>query len=192
MTPVDFSLVPFPGEESPPRIGVTGKIGRSAETLSIAFALTGNLSEIAFPPCAESPERKDRLWEGTCLEFFLGTRDSSRYWEFNLSPGGHWNIYRFTSYRRGMREERAIPALPFRLRTEPGVLKVSMDLELGKILPAGKAVDVAVCAVIRTITGRTSHWALGHPGPRPDFHRRDGFAIAFPAARGNDGDRAPI
>jgi hypothetical protein len=55
-----------------------------------------------------------------------------------------------------------------------------MDLDLGKILPAGETVEVGVCAVIRTETGGTSHWALAHPGPRPDFHRREGFALTLP------------
>ena len=40
----------------------------------------------------------------------------------------------------------------------------------------GRAVSGAT-AVIRSATGKTTHWALAHPGPRPDFHRRDGFAL---------------
>jgi hypothetical protein len=55
-----------------------------------------------------------------------------------------------------------------------------MELDLGKILPAGGAVEAGVCAVIRTTAGGTSHWALAHPGPRPDFHRREGFALILP------------
>jgi hypothetical protein len=55
-----------------------------------------------------------------------------------------------------------------------------MDLGLGNILPAGETVEAGVCAVIKTETGGTSHWALAHPGPRPDFHRREGFALILP------------
>jgi hypothetical protein len=121
----------------------------------------------------------DRLWEETCLELFLGAKGSGRYWEFNLSPAGHWNVYRFTSYREGMQEEPALSSLPFGVRIEPGILRLSLDLDLRKILPAGEAVEAGVCAVIRTATGGTSHWALAHPGPRPDFHRRDGFALTI-------------
>jgi len=51
---------------------------------------------------------------------------------------------------------------------------------LGKIIPTGKTIEVAVGDVIRTVTGKTSHWALVHPGPRPDFHRRDGFTLSIP------------
>jgi hypothetical protein len=175
----NFSLVPFRGGEDLPDLAITGTIGRTADTLSIGCAVGGNLSVLAVPAAAESPERKDRLWEETCLELFLGAKGSEGYWEFNLSPAGHWNVYRFASYRKEMREETAFSSLPFRVGADPKALRLSLDLGLGKILPAGEVVEAGVCAVIRTTTGGTSHWALAHPGPRPDFHRRDGFALTL-------------
>ena len=175
----NFSLVPFRGGEDLPDLAITGTIGRTAGTLSIRCAVAGTLSVLVVPPAAESPERKDRLWEETCLELFLGAKGSCRYWEFNLSPAGHWNVYRFTSYREGRQEEPAFPSLPFGIQFEPGSLRLSMELDLGKLLPAGETVEVGICAVIRTTAGGTSHWALAHPGPRPDFHRREGFALTI-------------
>jgi hypothetical protein len=177
---LDFSLKPFPGEEDLPEIGISGTIGRRANTLSLRCAIEGNISGLAIPAPEGPPARKDRLWENTCLELFLGIGGSGRYWEFNLSPAGHWNVYRFTSCREGRQEEEAFSILPFGVRMEPGILRLSMDLESGKILPAGEAVEVGVCAVFRAATGRKSHWALAHPGPLPDFHRRDGFALTIP------------
>ena len=180
MNPRNVSLIPFPGAEDRPDLTITGTIGRCADTLSIACAIAGNLSVLAVPAAAKSPERKHRLWEETCLELFLGTKRSDGYWEFNVSPAGHWNVYRFTSYRKGMREEPAIASLPFRVLAQPGAIRFSLDLNLGKILPSGESIEVGVCAVLRTIAGKTSHWALAHPGPRPDFHRRDGFLLNIP------------
>jgi hypothetical protein len=127
-----FSLKPFPGEDNAPDVKITGTIGRRADTLSIGYAQ------------GELPGRKDRLWEGTCLEFFLGVKDSEPYWEFNLSPAGHWNVYRFISYRKDMREEPAFTSLPFRIQTEPEALRLSLDLEVGKIIPKDKTVEIAV------------------------------------------------
>jgi len=34
-----------------------------------------------------------------------------------------------------------------------------------------------VAAVVKLRDGRVTYWALSHPGPRPDFHRRDSFLI---------------
>ena len=175
-----FSLVPFRGGEPFPHHTVTGTIGRSADKLSIGCEVAGNLSVLAVPGAAESPERKDRLWEDTCLELFVGAKGSGGYWEFNLSPAGHWNVYRFASYREGRREEPAFSSLPFGVRSGPGSLRLSLELDLGMFLPAGTDAEIGICAVIRTRTAGTSHWALAHPGPRPDFHRRDGFAMTLP------------
>jgi hypothetical protein len=181
MTIRRFSLKPFRGEGTRSEIKITGSIGRRANLLSASCALLGNLSELAIPAAEASPTRRDRLWEETCLEFLLGVTDSERYWEFNLSPSGDWNVYRFTSRREGMREEPAFASLPFGIRREPEALRVSLDLDIGKIIPARKDMEIAVAAVLKTVKGRTSHWALAHFGPRPDFHRRDGFLIGISA-----------
>ena len=179
-----FSLTPFQEEEGHPDLRITGTVRRSANKLSIGYALLGDLSGIAIPARGDPPGRKNRLWEETCLELFLGMKGFRGYWEFNLSPAGHWNVYRFTSYRKGMREELAFPSLPIRVWTEPNAFRLSLDLEPGKIIPADRALEAGVCAVIRTVTGDTSHWALLHPASRPDFHRRDGFAFTLPGYPG--------
>lgn len=163
-----------------PDLAITGTIGRSGSGFSIRYAVAGDLSTLAVPPAAESPERKDRLWEETCLELFLGAKGSAGYWEFNLSPAGHWNVYRFTSYRAGGQDEAAFSSLPFRVRTGPSAFHLFLELDLGGILPGGETVEAAVCAVARTISGAASHWALFHPGHGPDFHRRDGFLLDIP------------
>ena len=176
-----FFLKPFAGEGNPAGVTIGGSIARRADTLSVRYEMRGNLSRVSIPAPADSPRRKDRLWEGTCLELFLGTADSGRYWEFNLSPTGHWNVYRFTRYREGMREEPAYTTLPFAVRIGPGALELSMELDVGRIIPAGEAIEAGVAAVIKTIDGGRSHWALAHPASRPDFHRRDGFALTLPS-----------
>ena len=176
-----FILKPFPKEENRPDIRITGTVGRRQNTLSIGYTLEGDLSHVAIPAREHARQRKDRLWDRTCFELFLGMKGSGRYWEFNLSPAGHWNVYGFTSYRKGMHEEAAFTSLPFHAETGPETFRLHVDLTIGKILPGGQAVEAAVGAVIRTRTGTASHWALDHPGLRPDFHRRDSFRLLLPA-----------
>lgn len=177
-----FALKPFPGDHDVPDLTITGTFGRRGGALSVLYALRGDLPELAIPAARKPPARAGRLWEETCLEFFLGARDSEGYWEFHLSPSGDWNAYRFASYREGMQEEPAFASLPFRVRRHPEALELSLDVAIGRIVPAAEGIDVGVCAVIRTLRGGTSHWALAHPGPRPDFHRRDGFMLRISAA----------
>ncbi len=175
-----FSLSPFPGEESPPGLRIGGSIARRGDALSLDCAFEGELSRVAFPARAARPERRNRLWEETCLELFLAAAGSEGYLEFNLSPAGHWNVYRFDSYRAGMREEEAIAAPPFRVSPEPGALRFTAALDLGGIFPDGTDAEAGICAVVRDAAGNASHWALRHAGPRPDFHRRDGFVLKIP------------
>lgn len=172
-----FSLKPFPGGGPVPAVAITGSISRRAEALSVRFEIRGDLSALSIPARAEVPARRDRLWEDTCLELFLSAAGSRDYREFNLSPAGHWNVYRFASYRQGMREEPVFASLPFDVREDPGSLRLSLSADIGKVVPRDAAAELGVCAVVRTKGGGTSHWALAHPGPRPDFHRRDGFRL---------------
>ena len=180
MHPRRFFLKPFPGEGNPLGVTIGGSIARRADTLSVRCEVRGDLSKVSIPAAADPPRRQDRLWEGTCLELFLGTPDSGEYWEVNLSPSGHWNVYRFTRYREGMREEPAITSLPFDVRRDSEALLLTGEFNAGKIVPAGKDLAATVAAVVEAIDGGKSHWAMTHPGPRPDFHRREGFALTLP------------
>jgi hypothetical protein len=180
MPPRRFLLKPFPGEGNPAGVTIGGSIARRADTLSFRCEVRGNLSKASIPAAAEAPRRQDRLWEETCLELFLGTADAGEYREINLSPAGHWNVYRFTSYRKGMMEEPAITLLSFDVRRDPETLLLAAEFGIGKIVPAGKDLSAGVAAVIGTTDGGKSHWALAHPASRPDFHRRDGFALLLP------------
>ena len=119
----------------------------------------------------------DGLWQETCLEFFLAPRDNPGYWEFNLSPAGHWNVYRFRDYRQGMTEAAAFTALPFSVQKEPALWHLTVEIDLARIIPADQALDAAASAVIMDRHLETTYWAMIHPGPQPDFHRRDAFLI---------------
>ena len=76
-----------------------------------------------------------------------------------------------------MQEETAFTALPFSVLLHLGSLQLSLEVELEKIVPTDQALKINISAVIKTIKGRTTFWALTHPGPQADFHRRDAFII---------------
>jgi hypothetical protein len=71
--------------------------------------------------------------------------------------------------------------LPFDVRRDPEALLLTVEFNVGKIVPAGKDLASTVAAVVETIDGGKIHWALVHPASRPDFHRRDGFALTLPS-----------
>ena len=172
-----FPLQPFP--PGGPRLDyeITGALARRGPRLAIRYALRGRLAELAIPAPAVAPARRHGLWEGTCFELFLAVKDAPGYWEFNLSPAGHWNVYRFSDYRQGMEEEMAFTSLPFRVQSGWDSLLLVLELGMDSILSSNQALEVAIAVVTQRRNGEVIYWALTYAGPQPDFHRRDGFII---------------
>ncbi|YAF93975.1 MAG: DOMON-like domain-containing protein [Nodularia sp. CChRGM 3473] len=172
-----FSLQPFSNNESLPNLQITGSIIRYDNRLVIKYTLTGNLKEVAIAPPSDTPARKHDLWEDTCFEFFLSIKGSQQYWEFNLSPTGHWNVYRFDGYRQGMQAETAFTILPFTVEQQTESFTLTLDIDLGKIVAANQALEVAITTVIKDRNSEVTYWALTHQGAEADFHLRDSFII---------------
>jgi hypothetical protein len=169
--------VPFTDGGPVSGLKITGEIFRVSNRLSIPYDLLDDSGEILIPEPSNIPVRRKELWEDTCFEFFIAVKDSPRYWEYNLSPSGHWNIYSFAGYRHGMQEDAAVLSLPFSARFSPGVLSLSLEIALDRILHRDQVLDVGISAVIKHRDGMMSYWSLSHPGRQADFHRRDGFLI---------------
>jgi hypothetical protein len=173
---LSFSLKPFHTAGAYPHLSITGSVGRRLGKLSISYELSGDTEALVFPESCCPPLRRRGLWEETCFEFFLAPKDADHYWEFNLSPAGHWNVYRFTSYRQGMNEESSIAQLPFAVAFNENILGVSIKLDLHRIVPPDTTLKVAISAVIK-MNEKTTYWALVHTGPKADFHSKDNFII---------------
>ena len=172
-----FSLKPFSPASVPPNLKITGDMARRGDTLAIRYALRGRLAQIVIPAPAGVPARKNGLWEETCFEFFLAPRNSPGYWEFNLSPAGHWNVYGFENYRQGRQEETAFTSLPLSVQRRAGSLLLALEVDLARIVQTDQTLKVSVAAVIKLAGGGATYWALTHPGPEADFHRRDSFIV---------------
>jgi hypothetical protein len=172
-----FSLQPFTQQSTD--LEVIGTVARRANVLTLSYSLLGDLSTIEIP-AATSPDRQRHLWETTCFEFFLSMKNDQQYWEFNLSPAGHWNVYRFDEYRQGMKEETAFTAMPFSIQAEPDALSLALKLNLSSMVSATQILEMAIATVVKHKDGTLSYWALKHPGKEPDFHRREAFMIQLP------------
>jgi hypothetical protein len=175
MTEQSFILQPFLLDDTLSDIYLEGSIQRQSNTLTIHYALSDPELMVSLSPTA-LPTRKHNLWQETCFEFFLGIQNSERYWEFNLSPAGHWNIYRFDGYRQGMQDELAWDQLPFKAQQSKGVM-LTLNLDLSPIVMAQQKIELAIATVIQPKNGAPSYWALTHCASQPDFHHRKSFTI---------------
>ena len=171
-----FNLVPFLANTAP-EIEINGHIERHHNQLEIEYKLTGNLSQLIIPKHTENKIRQYDLWEHTCFEFFLGIKDLPKYWEFNLSPAGHWNVFRFDNYRQDIAEEMTFDALPFQVTRQSNLLDLNLEFNLDHIIDAEQNIEVGITTVIEDKKKQLSYWALTHPKTVADFHDRDGFVI---------------
>lgn len=153
----------------------------AAGELSLAYRLKGSPERLRIPgPLPPGPA--DGLWEHTCFEAFIAVADGPAYREFNFSPSGQWAAYGFSDYRQ--RDEAfkaaAAPRLAFRRLPDGVELDAVVSPELLPPDPAGAGYRLGLSAVVESADGGKSYWALAHPGPKPDFHRRDAFTLALP------------
>ena len=174
-----FRLLPSDTGSAPAGLTLGGSLRRQGKGLAIHYVLAGGLEAVRIPAPARPPARCDGLWERTCFEFFLAVPGEETYWEFNLSPAGDWNVYRLAGYRQGLTPEAAYGGLEIEIRRESGALHLNLACSLPPHAQRHPPLEMAVCAVIEQKNGMLSYWALAHPGPEPDFHRRDGFQITL-------------
>jgi hypothetical protein len=189
MTSIPFQLIPF-GSDGPGgdpigssltnNLSITGHLSITADSIEVAYQLQGDLDQLSLPSPASQPERRDLLWQTTCLELFLARRGANGYWEFNLSPAGHWNVYRLEGYRQGLTPEPAYLQLPFQVNQHRRAFTTQqLALTLRCPLPPDlrQSLEVGITAVIQGNDGTLSYWALHHPAAEADFHHRGGFTI---------------
>lgn len=159
---------------STPIAGLTLEVeaARRDGLLSLEYRLGGAVDAVFWPePTAR--ERTDGLWRTTCFEAFAG--GGVVYAEYNLSPSGAWAAYAFDGYRKGMRPLEQIAPMIVTRRAR-GLFALTADV----VLPDGADGRTGLSAVIQTLDGRVSYWALAHPSDKPDFHHPDSFMLELP------------
>ncbi len=174
----DFALYPFAIAGPLSALIINGDISRYSNRIVLNYNISG-LAGMLIPPPSEIKVRKNKLWEETCFELFLADKITPSYWEFNLSPSGCWNVYRFEAYRKGMKEEIVFSELPFNVFRDDDALTLCLEFDISKIIRPALQLEAGICAVIKDADGAIAYWALTHSGGKPDFHRRDSFIISL-------------
>lgn len=181
--PVNSDLLPLKpfGQEGPPAValGASAQLvvnARGERQLRLHYRLQG-CSALRLPAPAPEPQRRDELWQHTCLEAFLAPAGSAAYWEVNLAPSGDWNVYRLSAYRQGLQPDAGYPALPLRSSLDHDSLVMELCCPLPPTLAAAAALELGLCAVLEDRNGAISYWALHHPGAAADFHDRRGWTL---------------
>ncbi len=143
--------------------------------LCLRYELTGDPAQLRIP-FPQLPEMADGLWQHTCFEAFIAVEGDDRYHEFNFSPSGQWAAYAFSGYRTHCDWTASrTPGINFTLRNQRLLLEADIAAEDLPPNLLNKPFWMSLAAVIETVEGQHSYWALHHPAAKPDFHHRDGF-----------------
>ena len=145
--------------------------------LALDYELLAPSDQLIWPGATASPERRDELWQSTCLELFIAQPNEPRYWEINLSPSGDWNVYRLDGYRQVLQAEPSIQHIKLSSQSAADRHQLDARVELPRVLRQVALLEASLCAVLQHANGSNSYWALCHPGSEADFHARAGFVL---------------
>jgi len=169
------SLRPHPDFPCEALAGLEADVARAGESLALTYVATGDIGALLIPAAAPAA-RADELWKHTCFEAFVRPQDGPGYVELNFAPSGRWAAYRFDGYRKGMREAQIAAPRIEAVRTEDR-LSLAVEVDLAPVLGVDRPWRVALAAVVESLSGAKSYWALAHPAGRPDFHDAAGFTL---------------
>jgi len=161
------------------RFDVEVRQGSWPRELRVRYRIEGDMKRLRLPPPDSGfARRTDGLWQHTCFEAFLRPDSSESYHEFNFSPSGDWAAWRFDARRTG-RSLPTMPAPPSRFMRHSLHCEMTVDIPVEALpeLAGAAAVNLGIAAVIESLDGELSYWALSHRGMKPDFHDPASFEL---------------
>ena len=181
--PRSVDLLPHPKTPNPDVTSIEVEIDRGADGLvQIRFRLRGAGERLAIPKPA-APQTANGLWRHTCFEAFVALANDAAYHELNFSPSGEWALHAFRGYRDGGFVEGEMLRPMIEAETRADGVDLGARIDLARLSPrhVDLAIDVGLSAVVESLDGGLSYWALCHPADRPDFHRREAFSLHLEA-----------
>lgn len=175
-----FQLRPFTTCSIAENLSISGSLTRRPGEVLIEYKVEGALGRISWPKNSRVIGRCHELWRQTCFELFFTKKGEAAYWEVNFGLNDRWNVYRFTDYRAGMREERSVGKPLCRVVMEGDLLSLSCTLKFDDLIEDSADLEVGVSTVIQAIDGGISYWAIDHCDSKPDFHNRTSFCLILP------------
>lgn len=151
--------------------------------LAVRYSLRGVLDRLRLPRPG-APGMGADLWRHTCFELFVASQPPA-YHELNFSPSGEWAVYAFEQYRQGrpIHDPDLAPQMDVRRSEDALELDALLTLKGPMAHYAGGRLRLGISAVVEAADGRLAYWALRHPGPTPDFHHPEAFALEIDEVR---------
>jgi hypothetical protein len=146
---------------------VEGGFYLTEQKLTLQFSITPALFS---PPANTSLTVGHKLWEQNCVEFFwYPDKNSTEYFELNLSFDNRWNIYHFSDYRQEMRDVTKDFLATVHYTEHFNQNRITLSVS-----PIEKISSFQLATII--YNPDANYFSLEH-APQPDFHHPDYFRI---------------
>jgi len=157
----------------------------------LSYSLVGDISSIIIPDTSNIQsskadiilnkeetfklgKRKDNLWKSTCFELFLASKTNKKYLELNISPSLDFNIYKFSDYRLGMKNENNLEILEINRKKEDNYFALNFIIRKKTIFNI-KDIIFNISAIIKYSNDKSMYYAINHDEKKPDFHKKENF-----------------
>ena len=135
--------------------------------LLLEYAIDGPIMDIRIPREAALPGFTLGLWQHTCCECFLRQDGEAGYTEWNFALDCNWWHCSFDDYRSPARIQPAdLRPQDFQIYLRENTLRLIAAVACRST----PALRVGPAIIIEQASGERSHWAIAHPGRKPDFH----------------------
>ena len=178
-------LKPHPQARNNAVRSISVRVCRLEESaLKVSYELQGDLDRLRIPQPGQT-RIADQLWQHTCFELFVKSREGSAYHELNLSPSSEWAAYSFIRYRERVPLDYGPPSVSIAVSAAAGSLGLDASIDVAALSPryASEPLMLGISAVIEAGDGTLSYWAAAHPEGKPDFHHRDAFVMELDEIR---------
>lgn len=178
-------LRPYPGTEAIHPVHLEAGAEWDGKRLHLSFRGQGPWKEYRGLKAGDSRGLwKDELWKTTCFECFLKTADSPTYLELNFASSGHWAVYHFEDYRRGMKPLRNLSSPEISIHFELRQFHFQANIDLSDTEFVNKDLLSSPSMVLEDQDRRITYWAGQHSQSKPDFHHFEQFILPL-AAKGS-------
>ena len=116
--------------------------------VALDYELQAPADQLIWPCATAIPERRDQLWQSTCLELFIAQPNEPPYREINLAPNGDWNVYRLDGYRQGLQAEPAIQRISLSSHSAADRHQLQATIELPPALRQVTPLEANLCACL--------------------------------------------
>jgi len=162
-----ISLAPFEGCAATKPFSCSVSLQLQGGLLQLCYSISGPLRRLIIPAEAPLPCFATDLWRSTCCECFLRQETMKNYTEWNFAPSGNWWTCIFDDYRAPARKQPSgLQPQHLKIQRRKNILTLTAAI----VCPSQPALQIGPALILAHADGCLSHWAMQHPGGKPDFH----------------------